>query len=107
MIERHKSSLGLGDYSGYTWDWDQKLLSRIILESGLCTVPRENKIWDLVRLSPPAKYFDDSKTCFHGIKVRTLFRVIINFFREMAIRQIRMVGVCINSFLLIKNSRHD
>ena len=70
MIDRHRSALGLGDYSGYTWNWDQKLLSRMILESRLCTVPRGNRIWDLVRLSPPAKDFDDSKTCFHGMKVR-------------------------------------
>ena len=69
MIERHRSGLGLGNYSGYTWDWDQKLLSRMILESGLCTVPGENKIWELVRLTPPPADFDDSKTCFHGLKV--------------------------------------
>ena len=69
MIERHRSGLGLGNYSGYTWDWDQKLLSRMILESGLCTVPGENKIWEMVRLAPPPTAFDDSKTCFHGFKV--------------------------------------
>jgi len=68
VIERHRSGLGLGNYSGYTWDWDQKLLSRMILESGLCTVPGENKIWEMVRLAPPPTAFDDSKTCFHGFK---------------------------------------
>lgn len=68
VIDRHRLSLGLGDYSGNTWDWDQMLLSRMILESGLCTVPKGNRIWDHVRLSPPAKDFNDRKTCFHGIK---------------------------------------
>lgn len=70
LVKRHNSSLGLGDYHGYTWDWDQKILSRIILESGLCTVPSRNKIWDVVQMHPPIKDFSDNRTCFHGMKVR-------------------------------------
>ena len=40
------------------------LVSRIILESGLCSLPSNNSLWDSVRLPPSDS--DDSETCFHG-----------------------------------------
>ena len=39
-------------------------MSRIILESGLCTLPANNALWDTIQLAP--RELDDRKTCFHG-----------------------------------------
>ena len=69
LVEAYsKKKLNLGsDYSKYP---DQAILSRIILESGLCTVPLDNKLWRASHLTPPKKAIYDTKTCFHGIDVR-------------------------------------
>ena len=42
----------------------QLLVSRIILESGLCALPSNNTLWDSVKLNPTD--IDDSETCWHG-----------------------------------------
>ena len=34
----------------YTWEVDQLIISRAILESGLCTLPANNSLWDAVNL---------------------------------------------------------
>ena len=34
----------------YTWEVDQLIISRAILESGLCTLPVNNSLWDTVNL---------------------------------------------------------
>ena len=34
----------------YTWEVDQLIISRAILESGLCTLPVNNSLWDAVNL---------------------------------------------------------
>ena len=67
LVEAHSDALGIGDYSKYIWNYDQTILSRIILKSGLCTVSKFNKMWIKTQLTPPEKDFDDSKTCFHGV----------------------------------------
>ena len=66
LVEAHSNALGIGDYSKYTWYYDQMILSRIILKSGLCTVSKFSKMWIKTKLTPPEKDLDDSETCFHG-----------------------------------------
>ena len=39
-------------------------MSRIILESGLCSLPANNSLWDTVKLIPTQ--LDDLDTCFYG-----------------------------------------
>ena len=67
LVEAHSNALGIGDYSKYTWYYDQMILSRIILKSGLCTVSKLNKMWKKTKLTPPENNLNDSKTCFHGV----------------------------------------
>ena len=69
LVEAYSKALGIGNYSGNTWTYDQVILSRIILESDLCTVPKHNMLWKTTRLIPPEKEIDDSDTCYHGIDV--------------------------------------
>ena len=50
FVARWKEAL---DYSGnYTWDLDQHIATRAILESGLCSVPGDSKLWREVNLEP-------------------------------------------------------
>ena len=42
----------------------QTIVSRIILESGICSLPVNNSLWQQVKLAPAET--DDSGTCFHG-----------------------------------------
>ena len=42
----------------------QTIVSRIILESGICSLPANNSLWQQVKLAPAET--DDSGTCFHG-----------------------------------------
>jgi hypothetical protein len=37
----------------------QLIVSRVILESGLCTLPENNKLWDAVRVTPNQNEVDD------------------------------------------------
>ena len=39
----------------------QLIVSRVILESGLCTLPANNTLWDAVRLSPHHNHVDDEQ----------------------------------------------
>lgn len=73
LVEVHSKALHIGNYSKYTWYYDQIILSRIILQSGLCTVPKYNKMWKTTFLNPPEEKVDDSKTCFHGFNVSNTF----------------------------------
>ncbi len=34
------------------WDYDQLILSRAVLKSGLCSVPKSNRLWEQVRVDP-------------------------------------------------------
>ena len=36
----------------YTWEVDQHITSRAILESGLCSLPEDNKLWSDLNLKP-------------------------------------------------------
>lgn len=44
--------------------WFQLILSRIILESGQCSLPLDNPLWSIVRLPPIQS--KDNATCFKG-----------------------------------------
>jgi len=62
LVAKYEEELKLDKVS--VWDWDQQLLSRIILENELCSFDKRNTIWRSVKLE--ARPFDDSSTCFHG-----------------------------------------
>lgn len=62
-IEKYKPLLNFGP--DYTWEVDQKISSRAIMKSGLCSLPPENKLWKEINIEPRPE-FDDSKTCWHG-----------------------------------------
>jgi hypothetical protein len=50
FVGRYKKMLA---YSGeYTWDLDQHIVTRAILDSGYCSVPKESKLWKEVNLEP-------------------------------------------------------
>ena len=36
----------------YTWDIDQHIVSHSILKSGVCSIPKDNKLWAEVKLEP-------------------------------------------------------
>ena len=38
--------------SDYTWEVDQKISSRAIMKSGLCSLPPENKLWKEINIEP-------------------------------------------------------
>ncbi|XP_040566653.1 uncharacterized protein [Lepeophtheirus salmonis] len=53
------------------WEVDRLILSRIILESELCSLPEDLPIWTMVELEDAERrwnpmYFNDYETCFHG-----------------------------------------
>jgi len=48
----------------YTWTTDQMIVTRAILESGLCSLPASNKLWKELGLEP--KPVDDRDTCWKG-----------------------------------------
>ena len=50
-----------------TWGYDQLIVSRIILENRLCSLPSLNKVWESVKLEAPQAEFDDREVCFHGV----------------------------------------
>ena len=52
-----------GDNVLSKWFFDQRILSRAVLESHLCSTTKY-ELWNEVNLI--ARPFDDSKTCFHG-----------------------------------------
>ena len=54
------------DPSG-TWDHDQLIMTRAILESKLCYFPVNNSLWSLLRMNPIIMQENsDQSTCFHG-----------------------------------------
>ena len=50
----------------HPWDWDQIILTRIVLENRLCSTRETNTVWGAVKLKPEA--FDDAGVCFRGQK---------------------------------------
>ena len=36
----------------YTWDIDQHILSHAILNSGICSLPKDNKLWKELNTEP-------------------------------------------------------
>jgi len=62
MIEEYGTKMSFKE--SYTWDIDQHILSHAILKSGICSLPKDNKLWKELNLEP--NEFDDSKTCWHG-----------------------------------------
>jgi hypothetical protein len=55
------------DQLNTTWDYDQLIVTRAILESKLCTFPRDSqKLWSMIKMSPPDTEQDDWETCYRG-----------------------------------------
>ena len=54
VSERFRGAVqGTLNFSGdYTWDLDQHIATRAILGSGLCSLPRDSKLWREVNLEP-------------------------------------------------------
>ena len=67
LVATYTYSMGLS-YNSWTWNWDQRIISRILLKTGLCIAPVNNGIWPQSGLKAPNKAWDDSATCFHGMK---------------------------------------
>lgn len=66
LVNKYRKSLDLKkDIT--MWDYDQTIISRILMEHQLCAVPPENELWKKVKLTPPEKAIDDSDVCFHGM----------------------------------------
>ncbi|XP_023344696.1 uncharacterized protein LOC111713936 isoform X2 [Eurytemora carolleeae] len=61
MVKHYSSLLNFKD--DYTWDVDQHIVSRSILESGFCSVPSSNSLWSEVNLEPKPERDDN---CWHG-----------------------------------------
>ena len=49
-IDKFGLVMNLG--TNYTWEVDQHISSRAILQSGLCSLPPENGLWKEVKLEP-------------------------------------------------------
>lgn len=50
LVDTSKKAMNFSD--SYTWDIDQHIVSRAILASGFCSLPRDNKLWKEVKLKP-------------------------------------------------------
>ena len=50
LVRAHACQLSL--HSRSRWSYDQLILSRVLLRSGLCSVPARSRLWDRVRLDP-------------------------------------------------------
>lgn len=51
-IEEYGEKMNFGLNSSYTWDIDQHIVSYGILKSGLCSLPKDNKLWEALHLKP-------------------------------------------------------
>ncbi len=50
LVARHACQMNL--HFQTPWSYDQLILSRAVLKSGLCSLPGQNRLWDRVRLDP-------------------------------------------------------
>ncbi len=50
MVNKYRTLLGLS--VDYTWDTDQHIVSYAIMTSGLCSLPKDNKLWQELKLEP-------------------------------------------------------
>lgn len=50
MVADYGKKMNFSD--NYTWDIDQHILSHSILSSGLCSLPKDNKLWAELNLEP-------------------------------------------------------
>ena len=63
LISKHRVVLD----SKYKWDYDQNIVTRAILDSGLCSLesPR-HPLWKQLKLSPKVDFNRTLSTCFRG-----------------------------------------
>ncbi len=50
----------------FTWNYDQVIASRVILGSGICSLPPANPMWDLLGMQPVEGEASSVAQCFHG-----------------------------------------
>lgn len=62
MVDTYSAKMNFSDT--YTWDIDQHIVSNGILNSNLCSLPGDNKLWTELHIKP--NVFDDRMTCWHG-----------------------------------------
>ncbi|TRY81090.1 hypothetical protein TCAL_13644, partial [Tigriopus californicus] len=51
-----------------TWNYDQLIVSKVILQSGLCSLDPQNRLWKRLRLEPTDPQTSDVQTCYHGYR---------------------------------------
>jgi len=61
MVDHYGTLMDFKD--DYTWDVDQHIVSRSILESGVCNLSPSNPLWKEVKLKPNDKR---DRNCWHG-----------------------------------------
>ena len=67
LVEKWKVPLQLKDGIA-RWDYDQTIVTRILLESGLCSAPADNALWAYIKMKAPKEPANDTEVCFHGMK---------------------------------------
>ena len=50
LVEKYGAKMNFSQ--SYTWDIDQHVLSHAILNSGLCSLPGDNKLWQELGITP-------------------------------------------------------
>ncbi len=65
LVEKYRPVLNLSLTN--TWDHDQKIITRVILEKGICSLPKGHLMWKAMRLDPKIFAVNDSESCFHGM----------------------------------------
>ena len=65
LVERYKKKLGLGGEKLGTWYYDQLITTHALLDSRICTVPRQSGLWRMQGLRFN-KSTEDTDSCWHG-----------------------------------------
>ena len=110
LVQLYNAKMELDRHSA--WDYDQLIISRILLEDRMCWASSRNNIWNLVKLEPVPKQYDQRyaqgyvtivvikklQNCFtnpfHVQNVVWLSQVAWSFFRCYMQRYFSEVGSC-------------
>ena len=65
LVQKYKVPMALKE-DLTMWDYDQKIVTRAILESQICTIPKDNQLWTKLKMTPPMNDVNDTETCFKG-----------------------------------------
>lgn len=74
IIEHFRDKLDFG-HRNSSWEYDQLIMTRAILESKLCSFPRNNSLWAHLNMEPTDMAEDaDWQTCFKGSNLQDCHR---------------------------------